>query len=178
MDLTDTIVPKSDQLNAEDFLTGSHTFTIESVTAGSTEQPINVNLVEAPGRAYRPSKSMRRILVAAWGVEASAYTGRRLTLFRDPTIKYGGIAVGGIAISALSHIDKQLTIALTVTRGKRSPHTVEPLIESAPAQSEPTAEQVAACTDPDELRAMWHPSGPERRAQIEERVKALTGEGK
>lgn len=176
MDMTDTIVPKSDQLNAEDFLAGSHTFTIKSVTAGSTEQPININLIEAPGRAYRPSKSMRRILVAAWGVEASTYTGRRLTLFRDPTIKFGGIEVGGIVISHLSHIDKPLTIALTVTRGKRAPHNVEPLVESAPAptQSEPTAKAVAACTDPDALRVMWHPSGPERRAQIEERVKELT----
>jgi hypothetical protein len=35
--------------------------------------------------------------------------------------------VGGIRVSHLSHIDKPLTIALTVTRGKRAPYVVQPL---------------------------------------------------
>jgi hypothetical protein len=32
---------------------------------------------------------VRRIIVAAWGAEASNYTGRKLTLYRDPEIKFG-----------------------------------------------------------------------------------------
>jgi hypothetical protein len=140
MDLTEAIAPKSDQLNADDLITGPRTFTIERVTAGTVEQPVDVFLAEFPGRAYRPSKSMRRVMVAAWGKEASEYTGHRLTLYRDPDVKFGADKVGGIKISHLSNIDKRLTIALTVTRGKRAPFTVEPLA------SEPTAEQVAACT--------------------------------
>jgi hypothetical protein len=176
MDLTASIAPKSDQLNAEDFLTGPRTFTIESVTKGSAEQPFDFHLVEAPGRAYRPSKSMRRVLVTAWGSEGSVYAGRRLTLYRDPEVTFGRDKVGGIKISHLSDIDKPMSLALTVTRGKRAAHKVEPLIEAAPAQGEPTADQVAACVVPGTLRDWWKSSGPERRAQIEARVTELAAD--
>lgn len=179
MDLSASIVPKSDQLNADDLMAGPVTVTIAKVSAGSAEQPVDVHLTEFPGRAFRPSKSMRRVMVAAWGVEASAYTGRRMTLYRDPTIRFGGMEVGGIRISHLSHIDKSFTLALTVTRGKRAPLTVEPLTDAAPAktaphESEPTAEQVAACSDIEDLRAMYDASGsPEMRAQIRARKAEL-----
>jgi len=155
VDLTETIIPKSDQINAEDLLTGPRTFTIEKVTAGSAEQPVDVHLVESPGRPYRPSKSMRRVMVMAWGVEASAYTGRRLTLYREPSVKFGGIAVGGIQISHMSDIDKRFTLALTVTRGKRAPYIVEPLTDAAPTRpvtptrTQPPAEVDAWEPDPD-----------------------------
>lgn len=173
MDLTASIAPKSDQLNAEDFLTGPRTFTIEKVSAGSAEQPFDFHLTEAPGRAYRPSKSMRRVLVTAWGSEASAYTGRHLTLYRDPEVTFGRDKVGGIKISHLSHLEKRLTLALTVTRGKRAMHVVEPLTDPAPAQGEPTAEQVAECVIKATLGEWWKVSGKERRAQIEARVAEL-----
>jgi hypothetical protein len=168
MDMTETIIPKSDQINAEDLLTGPHTYTIDGVTAGSAEQPVDIHLVEAPGRAYRPSKTMRRVLVSAWGVETSVYIGRRLTLYRDPEVSFGRDKVGGIKISHLSHIDKRLSLALTVTRGKRATHTVDPLVESGP-----TAGDVAACTDPAVLRSWWQTT-PSLRAAIEARVAALS----
>jgi hypothetical protein len=173
MNLTESIAPKSDQINAEDLLTGPRTFTIEKVTAGSLEQPVDVHLVEFPGRPYRPSKSMRRVMVVAWGVESAAYTGHRLTLFRNPATKFGRDVVGGIEISHMSHIEKRLTLALTVTRGRRAPFNVEPLTDAAPVPTEPTSEQVAASTDSDALRRMWQGSGVERRAQIEARVDDL-----
>lgn len=173
MDLTESIAPKSDQLNAEDLLTGPRTFTIESVTPGSAEQPVDIHLVEAPGRAYRPSKTMRRIMVIAWGKETGVYAGYRLTLYRDPSVKFGGSAVGGIKISHLSHIDKRLTVSLTETRGKRAPHTVEPLPD-APAPVETSADDVAACTDVDVLRSWWQVASGERRALIKTRVAELT----
>lgn len=127
MDITETLAPRSDQLNAEDLLTGPRTVTVEKVTKGSVEQPVDIHLVEFPGRPFKPSKTVRRILVAAWGAEATVYTGRRMTLYRDPAVRFGGLDVGGIRVSHLSHIDKQITIALTVTRGKRAPFTVDPL---------------------------------------------------
>lgn len=153
MDITETIAPKSDQLNAEDLLTGPRTFTVEKVTAGSVEQPVEIHLVEFPGRPFKPSKTVRRILVAAWGAEASNYTGRRMTLFRDPAVKFGGMDVGGIRVSHLSDIDKRIQVALTVTRGKRSLFTVEPL----PAISADVTEfagKIAAATTLDELDAL------------------------
>lgn len=179
MDLTATIVPKSDQLNAEDMLSGPMTVTVESVVPGNAEQPVDFHLVEFPGRAYRPSKTMRRVIVKAWGKESDAYPGHRLTLYRDPEVKFGGQKVGGIKISHLSHISERMTIALTETRGKRAPHTVEPLTDTPAkparkaADTEPSAERVAACTDTDALRAMWAASGPERREQITARVAEL-----
>ncbi|NKV63722.1 hypothetical protein GS924_06835 [Rhodococcus hoagii] len=59
MDLTESIAPRSDQLNAEDLLSGPRTVTVEKVTKGSAEQPVNVHLVEFPGRPFRPSKTVR-----------------------------------------------------------------------------------------------------------------------
>lgn len=136
MDLTESIAPKSDQLNADDLITGPRSYTIDRVTKGSTEQPFNIHLVENPGHPYRPSKSMRRVLVMAWGKESDDWpTGGRITLFRDPEVKFGRDEVGGIKISHLSHLNRPMTIALTVTRGKREPHTVQPLPQSPQGES-------------------------------------------
>lgn len=127
MDITDTLAPKSDQLNAEDLLAGPRTVTVEKVTKGSAEQPIEIHLAEFKGRPFKPSKTVRRLIVAAWGPDADAYARRRMTLYRDPAIKFGGDAVGGIRVSHLSHITRRVEVALTVTRGKRAMHVVEPL---------------------------------------------------
>lgn len=153
MDMTESIAPKSDQLNADDLMAGQVTVTIAEVRKGSDEQPVDVVLVEFPGRAYRPSKSMRRVMVMAWGPEASAYAGRRLTLVRNPEITFGRDKVGGIEIAALSHLDKPLTVALTATRGKRKSFTVQPLAES-PARDF-LAEAEALNGDKATLRALW-----------------------
>lgn len=156
MDLSQSIIPKSDQINAEDLLTGPRTFSIEKVEPGSAEQPVNIHLTELPGRPYRPSKSMLRVLVSAWGPEASAYTGRRLTLFRNPEIRFGGSAVGGLEISHLSDLPKRLTVSLMVTRGKRKPFSVDPLPEPAPVEKRDwLAIAAQAEGDADTLRALW-----------------------
>ncbi len=149
MDISATIAPKSDQLNAEDLLSGPRTVTIAEVSAGSSpEQPVDIATAEFPGRPYKPCKSMRRILVAAWGPDASAYVGRRITLFCDPNITFGREKVGGIRIKALSDIPKRLEVALTVTRGKRAPFVVEPL------KDEP-AKPAAAAGMSKNSRAKW-----------------------
>ena len=134
MDLTDSIAPRSDQMNAEDLLTGPRTFTVTEVRKGSSaEQPVSIYLAEFPSdRPFKPSKTVRRILVSAWGKETDVYTGRRLTLYRDPDVTFGKDKVGGIRVSHMSHIDKRITLALTTTRGKRAPFVVEPLPD-APA---------------------------------------------
>jgi hypothetical protein len=129
MDLTETTAAKSDQQNYDDYLGGTtRTVTVTAVTKGSADQPVNLELVEFPGKPYRPNKSMRRVLVLAWGSESDAYVGRQMTLFGDPSVRFGGSSVGGIKISHLSGLDGPLTVALTVTRGKRAPFTVQPLV--------------------------------------------------
>lgn len=127
-DMTDTIIPKSDQLNAEDILTGPVTITITDVKRGNAEQPVDMVTAEfGPGRPYKPSKTMRRVIVNAWGKDTSAYVGRRIRIYRDPEVNFGKDKVGGIKISHLSHIDKRMEIALTVTRGRRAQFAVDPL---------------------------------------------------
>ncbi|UAJ78344.1 hypothetical protein IT072_13865 [Leifsonia sp. ZF2019] len=128
MNLTESIAPRSDQLNADDLIAGPVTVTVTEVRQGNAEQPVHVVTEEfGNGRPYKPSKSMRRVLVAAWGTDSDTYAGRQLTLFRNPTIRFGKEEVGGIQISHLSHIDGPLKIALTVTRGKRAPFVVQPI---------------------------------------------------
>jgi hypothetical protein len=127
--MTDSIAPRSDQMNAEDLLTGPRTFTITGVRVSATaDQPVSVYLAEFPAdRPFKPSKTVRRLLVVAWGKDADAYTGKRLTLYRDPAVRFGGQDVGGIRVSHMSDIPKTLTVALSVTRGRRAAFVVEPL---------------------------------------------------
>jgi len=127
MDMSETIIPRSDQQNYDDYIAGSRTVTISGVTKGTAEQPVNIELVEYPGRPWKPNKTMRRLLVLAWGTDSSAYVGRRLELFGNPAVVFGGKAVGGVEIASMSHLDKPLTVALTATRGKRRSFTVQPL---------------------------------------------------
>jgi hypothetical protein len=128
---------KSSQLNTDDLIAGPKTIAITKVSAGSAEQPVAVSFEGDSGKPWYPCKSMRRVLVAAWGADASQYVGRRVTLFRDPGVTYGGIQVGGIRVSHLSDLDGPLSIALTVTRQKRSPYKVQPLLASPPAPAKP-----------------------------------------
>lgn len=172
MDMTASIAPKSDQINADDLLSGPQTFTIERVTLGNAEQPFNFHLEGLPGRPYRPSKSMRRVMVKAWGRDPELYVGHSLTLYCDPDVKFGGQVVGGIKISHMSHIEGPFKLALTATRGKKSVHVVDVLTVAAPAPSV-TVEQVAAMTDVDALKALWGSASPELRAAIEARAAEL-----
>ena len=141
MDMTPTLAAKSNQLTTDDLIAGPLTITITRVSAGSPEQPVAISYDGDDGRPWHPCKSMRRVLVAAWGADAAQYVGRRVTLIRDPEVTYGGIKVGGIRISHLSALDGPLSIALTVTRQKRAPYRVQPLTTPAPA---PTPDPVAA----------------------------------
>lgn len=144
-DMTASIEPRSDQLNAEDLLTGPRTVTITAVKRGTDEQPVNIVTAEfGHGRPYKPSKTMRRVLVAAWGPDASVYVGRRLMIYRDPEITFGKDKVGGIRISAMSHIPSRLSLALTVTRGRRAPFVVDPLPDGPTVITEDTVADLEA----------------------------------
>ena len=126
-DMSGVIVPKSDQINADDLLSGPMTISITSVkVSGGQEQPVSM-FFDGSTKAYRPCKSMARVLVSAWGADSSKYVGRSLTLYCDPKVKWGGMEVGGIRISHMSDIKEALTMALTVTRANKKPFTVRPL---------------------------------------------------
>ncbi len=142
MNLTSTIVPRSDQTNADDLIAGPLTIKITAVETGSAEQPVSIQYQGGAGRPYKPSKSMRRVLVALWGTDGNAYVGRSITLYRDPLVKFGGDPVGGIKLSHASDISEAANILLTESRGKRKPHRVLPL-ETEPAPR-PLDELIAA----------------------------------
>lgn len=175
MDISDTLAPNSDQLDAIDLVAGPRTFTVERVSKGNAEQPVQVHLAEFP-RVWRPGKSMRRVLAAGWGADASAWTGRRVELFCDPTVVFGGSPVGGTRISRMSHIDKDLKVPLLIKRGKSAVFTVKPLPDAPQPDPEPTEAEVAACNDTAVLRGMWSRSGEDRRAQIKSRVDELNAQ--
>lgn len=158
MDISTTTAPKSDQQNFDDYIAGPKTVTVSEVRAGTPEQPVEIHLVEYPGRPFKPSKTARRVLVAAWGADASEYAGRRMTLYGDPTVKFGGATVGGIRISALSHIEKPLTLSLTTTRGKRAPVTIQPLAQTV-APLEQHLDALNTATTLPALQAAWQAAG-------------------
>jgi hypothetical protein len=173
LDLTESIAPRSDQMNSDDLVSGPRTFTIAEVRQGnSAEQPFDFVLAEFPqGRPFKPSKTVRRILVMLWGKDASAYVGRRFTLYRDPNVRFGGQQVGGIRISHMSHIDKSQKLSLTETRGKKAIHIIEPLPDSAPT-SPPVDEGTVARLA--ELRAEWKDADADRKKAIEAEVAELS----
>jgi hypothetical protein len=146
MDMRPTITPKSDQLNADDLIAGPRTVTITAVKAapGSAEQPVAVYFEGDNGKPYMPCKSMRRVMVAVWGADASRYAGGAMTLFRDPTVTWGGMEVGGIRISHMSGMDREMVLALTATKKARKPYRVLPLVVEAPKdQASLVAESLA-----------------------------------
>lgn len=176
MDISDTLAPTSEQLDAVDLLGGPRTFTIEQVSKGNAEQPVQIHLVDFP-RPWRPGKSMRRVLVAAWGPDASQYVGRSVRLYCDDSVTFGADRVGGTRISHLSHIDKKLSIPLLVTRGRSKVYTVDPLTVdtqlTAAKLTEPTPQQVAECTDVLQLTAWAEVSRPVVQQKIAARIAAL-----
>jgi len=124
MGIEGTIEPNSLQINADDLLAGPKTITVtEVIISDDKQQPVSIRFHGDNGKPYKPCKSMRRVLVRAWGSEKS-YPGRKMSLFCDPNVTFGADKVGGIRISHLSHIDEPLDIPLTVTRGRRKPYHV------------------------------------------------------
>jgi hypothetical protein len=127
-DLAATIAPKSDQMNADDLIAGPVTIQITRVSKADTaEQPIAIFFEGDGGKPYKPCKSMRRVLVQVWGKDGTTYAGRRLALYRDPEVQFGGMKVGGIRISHMSHLAEPVTMALTASKASRRPYTVKPL---------------------------------------------------
>lgn len=139
IDVSDTIVAKSDQLNADDLIGGPITVKITNVNKPGGDQPLVIKYEGDNGRPFKPSKTVRRILVKAWGKDATAWIGRLMTLYNEPSVKWAGKEVGGIRVSHLSHISGTLEISLTETRGSKKPHTIKKLDAGARTQGAPAA---------------------------------------
>jgi hypothetical protein len=130
IDISKTIIAKSDQLNSDDLIAGSKTIEITKVSLGAADQPVNLNYEGDDKKPYKPCKSMRRLMIHAWGKNGEDYVGKKMTVYNDPSVKWAGGEVGGIRISHMSHLenDKPLHVMLTKTRGSKAAYTVQPLI--------------------------------------------------
>lgn len=163
-DMRQAIIPKSDQLNADDLIAGEMTIKITGVTVkGGQEQPVSIHFEGDNGKPYKACKSMCRVMVAAWGPDSSKYVGRSMTIYRDPKVKWAGMEVGGIRISHMSDIPGEQVMALTVTRGSKKPYTVKPLA-SGGATKAPAASDAAPIADT---------ITPAQHKRLEARIKEL-----
>lgn len=153
-DLRPTIKAKSDQLNADQLLGGPMTIKVTSVNlSGSDDQPLIIHYEGEEGRPYKPSKTMRKLLIFGWGQDGTLWTGRAMTLFLNPEIKFGGEKVGGIQISHMSDIPKGFTLSLAATKGKKAMHVMERLVMAAPVRLADVLAQISAATTRPQMAA-------------------------
>ena len=178
-DMAVAVAAKSDQLNADEIMGAPVTVTITGAKVDSSqEQPVSLELEGWSGKPYKPGRSMSRVLVAAWGADSSKYVGQRLTLYRDPDVRFGGIMVGGIRISHMSGLSSALHVPLTVTRGRKAVFTVQPLPDTptrpvaAPGVEDAEIESAGV----DGLRALWGDATPQQQSRIRKRVTELQAE--
>ncbi len=188
LDMTQFTAPKSDQLNADDLIGGPRTITISRVRASEStpDQPVEIH-IEGSDKPYKPCKSMRRVMIALWGIDAMQYVGRSMTLYLDPEVQFGGMKVGGIRIGEMSHIEKDAQLVLTASKTKRAPFMVKKMKVQAPAPAQPEtdtpaviAERIKAATSTEMLEAIWRASAQTRRDYPEhvEALKQLAGDRK
>jgi hypothetical protein len=160
-DISDTLAPKSDQLDNIDLRgTEPRIFTVTQVDVKpGAEQPVTVHLAEFP-RPWKPGKNMRRVLAHCWGRESDNWVGKRVELFSDERVKFGNETPGGTRISRLSDIDGPKSAPVMLSQGRAGIYKVEPLPDLSPI---------------DKLKAEWKTADPERRAAIEAEVATLNG---
>lgn len=141
-----TAEPRSDQWNADDFIGAkAKVFTIANVKAGSAEQKYDIELAEGEGRVWRPPITVIRILLDAWGDESDNWIGRRVALYREPSVTFGRETTGGIRISHMSHLpnDAPLVHKSTLSRGRRGEVTIKPLPAGPPLITDEKAAEFA-----------------------------------
>lgn len=117
--LLKAIEPKSDQLNADDFITGPRNLKIKAVKPGDSVKQVYIYLEGFEERPYKPCKGMLRVLTDSWPGCPTTWVGRWMRLFRNPEVMYAGEKVGGIQISKLSGIEKGKEFILTISKTKR-----------------------------------------------------------
>lgn len=131
LDMRRFVEARSDQLNADDLIgttpESGRTITVTRVTGSDGDQPVVIHFEGDGGKPFKPCKTIRRVLLAVWGHNAADYVGRSMTLYRDDSVTFGGLAVGGIRVSHMSHIDKEMLVVVMKSKGKKAPIKVRPL---------------------------------------------------
>lgn len=184
IDMSRYIEAKSDQLNADDLIGNSRTLTVTRVTGNDGDQPISIHYEGDNGKPFKPCKTIRRVLMAVWGRYANEYVGRSMTVYRDDRVTFGGLEVGGIRISHMSHIDKEQTVVIMKSKGKKAGMKILPLTGPRPVDFtiDDARDALDAATTLDELETAWKrkamgPYRDELIGALTERKAALSIEG-
>jgi len=132
--MTQTVQAKSNQLNAID-LAEPKTITITrmQVDPSSNDQPVTVHYEGENGKPFKPSKTVRRIMVALWGAHSEDYLGKSMTLYNDPSVIWAGKEVGGIRVSHMSDIKDEQVLTLLVSKARWTSYVIQPLRQQAAA---------------------------------------------
>jgi hypothetical protein len=139
VDMSRFVEAKSDQLNSDDLIGAPRTITITSVSGCDGDQPIAIHYEGDGGKPFKPCKTIRRVMLAIWGRYASEYVGRSMTIYRDDSVTFGGLNVGGIRISHMSDLDKETVVVVMKSKGKKAGFKVLPLVATKqPAKDEQT----------------------------------------
>ena len=152
-DISKAIEAKSDQLNAIDYAAGPGIVTITEARPGDADQQVWLSVAEHPGKYFKPSKTALRVIAKGWGTDANQYVGKRIEPYNDPEVMRAGQKVGGIRVSAMSHIEGPFKMRLPVSRGKSQEVTVKPLPDE-PSQQDWQALLQDAQGDRDKLLAL------------------------
>ncbi len=106
VDISKTLISKSDQFNAVDLVGKVIIYKISKVDADveKKDQPVSIYF-EGEKKCYRPSKGMRAIISEKWTPETDLWMGKSLELYHEPKVVYAGAECGGIRIHGMSHID-------------------------------------------------------------------------
>lgn len=132
-----TAPPKSDQLNAIDFVGGkAKAYTITGVKQFNREQqPYEITL-QGEDRVWRPCKTAVRILADIWGDEGDDWVGKRVGLYRDLEVKFSGDDVSGIRVSHMSDLPsgdrEHTTNPIPISRGRNKKFVIKPLPPETP----------------------------------------------
>jgi hypothetical protein len=162
-DVSDTLIPNTDQLVADDLRTGHRNIKITNVERIADEKrPLAISFEGDGGKPYLPNVSMRRVIAEAWGTDRRQWAGKWLRLFRNPEIKMGPTKVGGIQISHAYPLPQaELLISLITTKGKRKLYR---LTRMDPPDGQPTRTTAAPATPPPAAVAPNPPQQPQPAA--------------
>jgi hypothetical protein len=135
LDISDTILADSTQLNAADLAEPIVVRILGAKRHQSEDRKQPTEFAITGHMPWLPCKGMRRVLVALWGKDASAYVGRWLRLFNDPSVTYGKDKPGGIRIGAMSNIAGAVDITVPTSRGKYATYRIEKMEPPSEAPS-------------------------------------------
>ena len=157
MTIEQAFAPKSDQQNAENFISGPKTIKITEVRVTGGEQPVSIFFEGDDGRPWKPCKTAGRCLMAIWGKDETKWVGLSCTIYNDPKATWAGLAVGGIRVSHMEGLTEPRSLMLSKAKGKREATIIKPLILGKVAESRPV--------DRDQLRAQMEAVASDAQAK-------------